>query len=424
MTLKSLLLTINQKINDHAKKFVQPYVTFAIFGIITYPFYYWIWQISASPGYENLELRIIAVFLCVLLILKDYWPETCKTFFPLFWYITLLYSLPFLFTFLLLKNNMSFMSAMNTMTVLILAILLLDLLSLYIILGLGISLGVLCFLMTGNMLALPDNSITVFITYGSVLFFGSVFSYRKDQHKEREKRIAAEVANQAKSDFISNMEHDLRTPFAGIGGVAGLLDSMYSDIYPELKELFKILVQSCAQWENIHNRIFDVIDTPQTIQIEYFYLQDELDTIKDLMQAASHMKQVTLILEYPSREQTGKIESDSLLVSLILSNLVGNAFNFTEKGSVTLKLLRDETSFIIDVIDTGIGIPEEKLEYIFEKFVKLSRSNSYGNVFKGIGLGLYSAREDAKKIKGTISVVSELGVGSTFRVVLPLVIRL
>jgi two-component system, CAI-1 autoinducer sensor kinase/phosphatase CqsS len=420
MTAKQFLLSINQKINEHANKFTQPYVTFAIFGIITYPFYYWIWHVTASHGYENAGLRLIAVFLCVLLALKDYWPEKCKLFFPLFWYITLLYSLPFLFTFLLLKNHMSYTSSMNTMTVLVLSVLLLDLFSLFIILLLGIGFGILFFLMTGETLYFPPHSITVFVTYGSILFFGAVFSYRKDQLKDREKRIAAEAANKAKSDFISNMEHDLRTPFAGIGGVAGLLNSMYADSYPELKDLFKILVQSCTQWENIHNQIFDAIETQQAIKIERFYLQDELDTIRDLMQATSHINNINFIVQYPLREETGQIETDRLIVNLIISNLVGNAFNFTEKGCITVKAIRDEQSFVIEIIDTGIGIAPDKLEYIFEKFAKLSRSNTYGSVFKGMGLGLYRAREDARKIKGTISVKSNVGKGSTFSVFLPL----
>ena len=419
MALINFLWTINQKINEHAKKFTQPYLTFAIFGIITYPFYYWLWQATSSHGYESLGLRLIVVFLCVLLALKEYWPEQCKVFFPLFWYATLLYSLPFLFTFFLLKNHMSYTSSMNTMTVLVLSILLLDFFSLLIILTLGITLGLFCFFVTSETFALPQNSMTIFITYGSIIFFGSIFSYRKDQLKEREKRISAEAANKAKSDFISNMEHDLRTPFAGIGGIAGVLDSMYSEKYPELKDLFKILVQSCTQWENIHNQIFEVIETQQIIKIEKFYLQDELDKLKELMEATSRMTGIAFNIQYPPREDTGKIETDRLVIGLIISNLVGNAFNFTEKGSITVKIIHQTKYFVIEVTDTGIGIAPDKLDYIFEKFSKISRSNTYGNVFKGMGLGLYRAREDAAKIKGTISVKSEPDKGSTFSVTLP-----
>lgn len=215
---------------------------------------------------------------------------------------------------------------------------------------------------------------------------------------------------------MSNMEHDLRTPFAGIGGVADLLHSMYAEKYPELKELFGIMTKSCTQWQEIHNRIFDALDLQQTLKIESFYIQDEMEKIKDLMGATTKIKNLKLNLLYPSREKTGPIETDLLKFKLILSSLVGNAINFTAKGSVTIDLKHDSTTFTIKVIDTGIGIPQDKQDTIFEKFTKLSRSNTYGDKFKGMGLGLYNARQDAEKIQATITMTSELGKGSVFMI--------
>ncbi len=223
----------------------------------------------------------------------------------------------------------------------------------------------------------------------------------------------------AKDNFMSNMEHDLRTPFAGIGGVADLLYSMYSEKYPELHELLKIMTQSCIQWQEVHNRIFDALDVQQTLKIECFYIQDEMEKMKDLMGATSKMKQIKFNLSYPSHEKTGPIETDLLKFKLILSSLVGNAINFTKAGSVTLQLEYNQTDFILNIIDTGIGIAQDKLESIFEKFTKLSRSNTYGEKFQGMGLGLYNARKDAGKIQASITVKSELGKGSTFTLRLP-----
>jgi signal transduction histidine kinase len=81
---------------------------------------------------------------------------------------------------------------------------------------------------------------------------------------------------------------------------------------------------------------------------------------------------------------------------------------------------KKETYFVIDVIDTGIGIPEDKFDVIFEKFSKLSRSNKYGSKFKGLGLGLYISRRDAEKIGGKIFVRSVVGSGSVFTLILPI----
>ena len=223
-----------------------------------------------------------------------------------------------------------------------------------------------------------------------------------------------------KDDFISNMQHDIRTPFAGISAVADLFRSVYSSKYPEIKSISEIQDESCMQWEKVQNNLLGVIDTKQPINIERFYLQDKIDEVKKLLHATAEVRHLDLILEYPCREETGEISSDKLKTSLILSSLVSNALNFTENGSVTIKLRKKKAFFVIDIIDTGIGIPADKLEYIFEKFSKLNRSNKYGTNFKGVGLGLYRARRDARKIGGKISVKSIEGVGSTFTLILPL----
>ena len=418
MTLSNYLLKINKKIDAHAKEFTHPYLTFAIFGMITYPLYYWIWKVTASNGYENLELRLITVALCVLLALKDYWPQKCQLFFSLFWYITLLYSLPFLFTFLLLKNNMSYTWSLNTMTVLVLSILLLDLFSLFIILTLGICLGILCFLMTGGEIILPSHFMTIMITYGSILLFGSIFSYRKDQLKEREKRIAAEIANQAKSDFISNMQHDLKTPFAGISAIAMILHDMESD--KDKKSLLGDLLKSTNQWEAVHHQIIAVlsIKEPQKVQREWFSISNELIKIKEMLSATLRVKALDFNIDDIPKE-SDCIKTDRLKFNLILSNLVGNAINFTEKGSVNIKVINFGSTCTIQVIDTGIGIPNDKLDFIFEQFTKLSHSNKHQD-FKGIGLGLYASRQMAIQMGGNIQAQSRLGEGSIFTFTLPL----
>ena len=191
---------INGSINRHAKKYSHPYVTFSIFGIITYPFYYFVWIYADSGGYENLYLRLVAVVLCVFLGLKKYWPRNLQEFFALYWYFTLTYSLPFLFTFLLLKNNLSHVWIMNTTTVLVLCILLLDLLSLSIVLLIGIISGALFYKYTGNELVWHSNYINVLIIYGSILLFGAIFSYRKDQLDAAEKKLKDVEAQKLRSE--------------------------------------------------------------------------------------------------------------------------------------------------------------------------------------------------------------------------------
>lgn len=307
---------------------------------------------------------------------------------------------------------------MNTMTVLVLSILLLDLFSLFIILSLGICLGILCFLMTGGVLVLPPNFRIIIITYGSIVLFGTIFSYRKDQLKEREKRIAAEVANQAKSDFISNMQHDLKTPFAGISAIAMILYEMETE--PDKKSLLGDLLKSSNQWEEVHHRIIAVlsIKEPQAVHSNWISINDELTQIKEMLSATLRVKALDFYID-PIPKEIDRIKTDRLKFNLILSNLAGNAVNFTEKGSVNIQVTYDGSTCKIQVIDTGIGIPEDKLAFIFEKFTKLSHSNKYQD-FKGVGLGLYASRQMAIQLGGNIQVQSTLGEGSIFTFTLPL----
>ena len=222
-----------------------------------------------------------------------------------------------------------------------------------------------------------------------------------------------------KDDFISNMQHDIRTPFAGIGAIADLFCTTYSSKYPEIKNFAQIQHESCLQWEKIQIELLKAIDTKQPINFEKFYLQDKIDEIKELLHATAEVRHLALVLECQSREETGEITSDKLKIGLILQSLVSNALNFTEKGSVTIRMCKNKSFFVIDIIDTGIGIPEDKFDYIFEKFSKLYRSNKYAHNFKGLGLGLYSCRRDARKIGAKISIKSIEGVGSTFTLILP-----
>lgn len=222
----------------------------------------------------------------------------------------------------------------------------------------------------------------------------------------------------AKDDFISNMEHDLRTPFAGISGIASTLYEIEDE--PEKKEMLELVVKSCAQWEKTHHLILTVLSVkePQIIERELFSLNSELSAIRDSLAATAYLKNLEFtITELP--DKFDNIETDRLKFRLILSSLMGNAINFTEKGTIKVIPSVEGGNYKIQVIDTGIGIPEDKLDYIFEQFTKLSRSNKYGGNFKGVGLGLCISRHMAEQLGGSISVASQLGKGSIFTFILP-----
>lgn len=223
----------------------------------------------------------------------------------------------------------------------------------------------------------------------------------------------------AKADFISNMEHDLKTPFSGIGGIANVLYGMETN--PEKKALLELMITSCHQWENVHHRIFDslAVDQPQNVYNEPVSISKELTEIYEMMLAILHMKKLDFVIT-PVPVDLDQIETDKSKFRLILSSLISNAINFTEQGMVTITTSREQDYCSIKVIDTGVGIPSDKFEVIFEKFSKLSRSNKYGGDFKGVGLGLFIAKQYAQQLEATITVESVLGKGSIFTLKLPL----
>jgi two-component system aerobic respiration control sensor histidine kinase ArcB len=265
-----------------------------------------------------------------------------------------------------------------------------------------------------------NNAQRIFHTKKTILFDVNnkpigIIGISIDITKEKQAKIA-------KEDFISNMEHDLRTPFTGIGGIINMLDALYSEKYPELKEWLTLVKKSCAQWEAVHHRIFEalIIEQSVLVNIQSFSLVDELKQIQEMMDPILHLKQLKLHIETIPHE-LNRLKSDPFKFRLILSSLISNAINFTEHGFVKIVVYRQENHCVIEIIDTGIGIPSNMFEYIFEKFTKLSRSNTHGSNFKGLGLGLYTAQFYANQLNVNIEVESEVGKGSTFRLRIPLV---
>ena len=231
-----------------------------------------------------------------------------------------------------------------------------------------------------------------------------------DITKEKEAEIT-------RANFISNMQHDLRTPFAGISAIAGLLRDMEDN--PEKQSLLDDLLTSCGQWEQTHHEIIAVLSDqkPYTIAKETFSISQEIRKIGDSLAATLRIKETNLVIDNIS-DAIDSIETDRLKFSLILSNIIGNAVKFTNKGSIKIKVAKKDSTYSIAVIDTGVGIPEDKLDSIFEQFTKLSNSNKH-NHYQGVGLGLYMARQIATLLGGVITVTSTINEGSTFTLTLP-----
>ncbi|MCD6056163.1 MAG: arcB 2 [Gammaproteobacteria bacterium] len=240
------------------------------------------------------------------------------------------------------------------------------------------------------------------------------------QQKKSEEEL--EQTNRMKTEFIANMSHDIRTPLTGILGMAEILESRL--IKAEEKEFCKLLINSAKSLNTIFNEIIEVIKSDvisKSENFENFELKEVINDIIQLLLPSAKAKNIDISIQYGSMIPR-YVNSNRLFIHRILLNLIGNAIKFTPAGKVTLivdstEIKNEKQSLKLLVKDTGIGIPEEQQNVIFERFVRLDPS--YASAYKGVGLGLYMANQYVKKLGGKIYVDSVLGKGSQFTCLIP-----
>lgn len=228
-----------------------------------------------------------------------------------------------------------------------------------------------------------------------------------------------------KDEFIANMSHELRTPMNAVIGVANILKRM--DEIPEKAKKYIDTLKNSA--DNMIDLINDLLDFAKiesnTLEIENieFNLIEAIKKIINLSEIRAQEKKINLYINY-SPDLSQNYIGDPLRVSQILTNLITNSIKFTNEGFIQLDVFtegseEEETSHVtFKISDTGIGIEKSKLELVFEKFTQADSSitRKYG----GSGLGLAIVKSYVEKMRGSIKVESEEGVGTTFFVTLPL----
>ncbi|WP_083748511.1 MHYT domain-containing protein [Pelomonas sp. KK5] len=229
---------------------------------------------------------------------------------------------------------------------------------------------------------------------------------------------SAEAAVAAKGAFLANMSHEIRTPMNAILGFTELLlDTTLS----ELQRKHLSTVRGSAR--SLLGLLNDILDTAKlekgAIELERldFSLHAVCEQTFNSLRLGAQRKGLALQLDYPDSEPRF-FKGDPLRIQQVLVNMVGNAIKFTETGAVTLSVHMDEEQVHLRVIDTGIGIAADRLDRIFDAFAQADASTT--RRFGGTGLGTTISRQLVERMGGRITVESELGVGSTFHIWLPL----
>jgi len=279
---------------------------------------------------------------------------------------------------------------------------------------------------SGEKVPVLMNSTAVRDENGNILHSRSVLQdITKLKQTEQELLLAkdkAEESDNLKSAFLANMSHEIRTPMNGILGFSQLLSDR--DISDQEKDKYiEAIDKSTQQLLHIITDILDIskIEAKQeTTQLTIFNLNELLEEVIAFFRPMFNQKKLTLSYVKNQTFDKYKIKSDQVKLRQILTNIIGNAHKFTEKGKVELDVFIIENKIIFNVIDTGIGIDPSLYSVIFDRFrqVELTYSRKYG----GTGLGLSLSKSYIEMMGGSISVDSIPGEGSTFIFDIPLII--
>lgn len=411
----------------HYSKYNAPMV--GLLGVIGFPLYYYIWQYAFPQPYESLPLRLSAATLCAPLIFYKHWPQAWQHYFPTYWLVALTYSLPFVFTYMLLRNELSLVWSMSTMAALFLLVLAVyDWLLVVIISILGTTLAWITFWLTADADVIYISYLEQLPIYSFVILAGSVFNYTAQMVKEEKLEAYSSVGR--------NIAHELRTPLLGIrGAMAGishylpeLLDA-HEKAYKAGLPVKRIRSSRFEKLRSAADRVEDEITYSNTI-IDMLLLSAGQTTLRKTEFAIySCNKSILQALErYPFNsdrerqlvhwDQGDDFEyfGSDLLVNHVLFNLIKNALHSvlsSRKGEVRISTEIGTDHRKIIVLDTGSGIDNGEVRHIFEHFYT---SKSLG---QGTGIGLSFCRLAMESFSGSIYCRSVNGEYTEFTLKFP-----
>lgn len=242
----------------------------------------------------------------------------------------------------------------------------------------------------------------------------NAIKYAIQRHKINQ---SIQQSNQLKSDFLANMSHEIRTPLNGMIGAADLLRK--TELTPDQDKYLRIITNSGDTLLALINDILDIskIEAGELeINAEPVVIRDFIHDIVQGIAPKADSKKIELLVDYKGNVPHS-IMADSVRLGQILTNLLGNAVKFVEDGHIAVRVEELQTrdtvvQLRIAVEDTGIGIPEDKIQTIFDKFAQADASTT--KKYGGTGLGLAITYRLVDLMGGTITVQSEVGVGTTF----------
>ncbi len=283
------------------------------------------------------------------------------------------------------------------------------------------------------------SQLPLFFNYAALVLKNEILGHTRLQHinsllqqeiiirKQTERELVAakneaEAANRAKSIFLANMSHELRTPMNAVLGFSQLMQRD-SDLSPSQRETLNIINNSGKHLLELINDVLDMAKIEAgrvVIENGNFDLGALVLNTIDMMHERAEAKALELLLDQSSSFPRF-VNSDEAKLRQILLNLVGNAIKYTQKGQVVVRLTAEDLPeirqclLLFEIKDTGIGISEQDLPFVFDTFVQVGRESDQ----QGSGLGLRITKQYAELMGGQVIVTSELDKGSSFTLKLP-----
>jgi signal transduction histidine kinase len=413
---------------NRVKLYGAQYNTFAIFGIINYPLAL-LYELYIDNNSDGIFIRILSSILCLILLLKNRWPERLKKFLPLFWYICITISIPTLSIYLSLENALSLGWLMNINIGMMILILLLDSVS-FLIVGLsGITIGLSLFIISGKSIpSLPnDTNLLLFIyMFLCVTILGTIFARNKETFNHflqkaivKKRTSELEKALDIKTYFLNNISHEIRTPIQGFTTISEGLVEHWQDFDETKKlELANMVAHNAQRLSTLVTNLLD-LSKFSADKMQMDMKEIDLDKIvKNIIDESKglYINSKNIEIEFKSKLDM-PLFADPKRIGQVLRNLFANSIKFSPDNSKIIAILEIENNDChFSLQDKGMGIPEKELDTIFEAFTQSSRTKSGAG---GTGLGLSICKEILDAHNGKIWAVNNSTSGATFHFTLP-----
>ncbi|CZI40066.1 CAI-1 autoinducer sensor kinase/phosphatase CqsS [Legionella pneumophila] len=418
--LKKIVKHLDESMQRSLSNSAHQLVAVGAIAFVGFPLFYVIWAFWLPQPYETLPLRLIGSLLGLGLMLTPYWPLKWKQYLSWYWFLTLLFTLPYFFTFLFLMNQASVISAMSLLCGVFLLVLLVDLLSLSIVLILGFSLALVSYYLVSPQMYFGEEHIQMTLVIIFTIIAGSTLNYKTAMLQQQKLAGMAAAAGM--------IAHELRSPLLGIkSGAQALVQYL-----PRLIDGYQLakkqeLISSplrdrlLLQLGGVSNRIVSEIDYANTI-IDMLLVKASRDNILQncILETCSIAECLSeAITRYPfqsPRERTlitwtgdFQFKGSKLLMQHILFNLIKNALYviaMAQRGEINIWTESGDKYHYLYFKDTAKGMSKQQLNRLFNHF--------YTTTFMGTGIGLSFCKLVMNAFGGDIVCESKEGEYALF----------